>query len=144
MNAVSASPDSVLPSSTKETILVVDDHPPLCNVAEMLLKRCGYRVLTALDARQAKEAVQHHPEIDLLLTDVEMPDLPGDELAEWFLAGRPDAAVVFMSGHPMQEHRLAGHPFIEKPFVHLDTLVSTVREALHHAHSAHLGAPVAA
>jgi two-component system, cell cycle sensor histidine kinase and response regulator CckA len=147
MNSVSFYPPaaaSILPSSTEETILVVDDQPALCEVAEILLSRCGYRVLRACDASEAKEIVCDNPNIDLLLTDIEMPGMPGDELAEWFRATRPHGAVVFMSGNPMQQRRLDGSPFIEKPFVHLDALVSTIRKALRDAHAARKGAPAAA
>jgi hypothetical protein len=65
-------------------------------------------------------------------------------LAEWFLARRPQAAVVFMSGNPTAEHWMAGFPILEKPFVHLDTLVATIREAMNHAHDPQQGAPLAA
>ena len=136
--------DSFLSLPTRETILVVDDHPPLCKVAEILLQRCGYRVLTAYDAFQAKEIVRRNRDIALLLTDIEMPGTAGDELAEWFHAHRPDAAVVFMSGNHIQQRRLAGYPFIEKPFVHLDTLVTTIREAIHPPRAARQAAQFAA
>jgi CheY-like chemotaxis protein len=147
MDTTSANPskaDSVQSLPTKETILVVDDQPALCEVAKILLSRCGYCVLTAYEASQAKEIVRHNPNIDLLLTEIEIPGMLGDELAEWVRANRPHAAVVFMSGHPVQQRRLAGYPFIEKPFVHLDTLVATVREAIHPAHTAQQATPAAA
>jgi two-component system NtrC family sensor kinase len=118
------------PLPTKETILVVDDHPELCQIASILLGRCGYRVLTANCGQEALEIAVQNPQIALLLTDVEMPGMPGDELAELFRVTRPNTAVVFMSGNPMQQHRLKGRPFIEKPFIRLDILVSTVHEAL--------------
>ena len=135
---------SILPSPTRETILVVDDQPALCEVAEILLERCGYHVLTAHSATEAKGIARKNPDIDLLLTDIEMPGMLGDELADWFRAHRPHATVVFMSGNPMQQRRLAASPFIEKPFIHLDLLVSTIREALRHNHAAHAATSAAA
>jgi CheY-like chemotaxis protein len=114
----------------RETVLIVDDQPALCEVGEILLSRCGYHVLTAHNAGQAKAMVRRNPHIDLLLTDIEMPGMLGDELAEWFRVRNPHAAVVFMSGNPMQRRRLEAYPFIEKPFVRLDALVNTVRGAL--------------
>jgi CheY-like chemotaxis protein len=120
------------PVPTKpETILVVDDHPELCEIASILLRRCGYRVLTANDGEQAKKLARKDTPIDLLLTDVEMPGMLGDELAEWFRLTRPHTAVVFMSGNPMQHRRLEPCHFIEKPFIRLDVLLKTIREALH-------------
>jgi len=136
--------DSVTSLPTKETILVVDDHPPLCDVARILLIRRGYRVLIAYDASQAKEMVHDNPHIDLLLTDIELPGISGEELAEWFHATRPHAAVVFMSGNATHQHQLPGYPFIEKPFVHLDTLVATIRAAINPARAARQAATVAA
>lgn len=132
MNAASISPrtDCILPLRAKETILVVDDQPALCEVAEILLTRCGYHVVTAHDPLQAKIIALQNPNIDLLLTDVEMPNMRGDELAEWFLAVNPRATVVFMSGNPTHHHRLEGRPFIEKPFVYLDVFVRSIRAAL--------------
>lgn len=133
MNATSIEPSAasrILPLQQKETILVVDDEPTLCQVAKMLLTRCGYRVITARDALEAKMQMRQNPNIDLLLTDVEMPGMPGDELAEWFRAANPSAGVIFMSGNSMHRLRLKEHPFVEKPFVHLDKLVRIIREAL--------------
>ncbi|MDR3402335.1 MAG: response regulator [Chthoniobacter sp.] len=147
MKTVSATPlgaDSVLPLPTHETILVVDDQPALCEVAVILLEHCGYRVLTAHDATEAKAIVRQNSDIDLLLTDIEMPGMLGDELAEWFRAQRPQGAVIFMSGNPMQRRRLEEYPFIEKPFVHLDILVNTIRETLRRQHTTRQGASIAA
>jgi CheY-like chemotaxis protein len=115
-------------SAGAQTILVVDDHPELCNVASMLLSQCGYRVLTATSGEQAKAMARENPGIDLLLTDVEMPGMHGDELAAWFHVIRPRTQVVFMSGNPMQLRRLGPSHFVLKPFIFLDTLVAKIRE----------------
>jgi len=147
MKTITAAPhgaDSVLPLPTHETILVVDDQPALCEVAVILLEHCGYRVLTAHDATQAKTIARQNPDIDLLLTDIEMPGMLGDELAAWVHVHRPHTAVLFMSGNPMQHRRLDGYPFIEKPFVHLDVLVNTIRETLRRLHAIREAAAAAA
>ena len=123
--------EAAQPPSAPETVLVVDDQPALCEVAEMFLSRCGYHVLTAHNEREAMEIAREDAQhIDLLLTDVEVPGIHGDELAEWFHLTSPDTAVVFMSGDPVEPRRLGAHPFIEKPFVHLDALESTIRGTL--------------
>ncbi len=96
----------------------------------MFLSQCGYHVLTAHDAREAKEIARHDGHIDLVLTEVEVPDMHGEDLAEWFHETCPDTAVVLMSGTPIQQSRLGEDPYIEKPFVHLDTLASTIRGTL--------------
>lgn len=127
-----------------ETILVVDDDPDLRLLASLLLQRCGYRVLTANNGEHAKAIAQANPDIDLLLTDVEMPVMMGDELAEWFRVTRSRTAVVFMSGNPTQYRRLDASYFVEKPFIRFDQLVETVREALDHQHATQLPATTAA
>jgi len=114
-----------------ETILVVDDYPALCEVAALFLSRCGYRVLTATNGEQAQQIAREQP-IDLLLTDVDMPGMQGDELAAWLQASRPRTQVVFMSGNPMHLHRLKPCHFVEKPFVFLQNLVTKIREVLNH------------
>lgn len=96
----------------------------------MFLSRCGYHVLTAHNTREAQEIARQDAHIDLVLTDVEVPGIHGDELAEWFHTTSPETAVVFMSGDPIEPRRLGQHPFIEKPFVHLDALESTIRGTL--------------
>lgn len=114
-----------------ETILVVDNYPELCHIAALLLRRCGYRVLTATNVEEAKR-IARESDIDLLLTDVETAGTPGNELAAWFRAVRPQTQIVFMSAYPMQLHRLQPCHFVEKPFIHLDALVKEVREVLNH------------
>lgn len=117
------------PPSAPQTVLVVDDQPALCEVAEMFLSRCGYRVLTAHGEKEAMDIAQAI-HIDLVLTDVEVPGIRGNELAEWFQTKSPETAVVFMSANPVESRRFPKHAFIEKPFVHLDALESTIRGTL--------------
>ena len=147
MNSISK--NETVPNSTEAlfpaaTILVVDDYPGLCEIAALFLQRFGYRVLTANDGEQAKTIAHANANIDLLLTDVEMPGLLGDELAAWFRAAQPQTAVVFMSGNPMQHRRLEPCYFVEKPFVHLSTLLKTIREALNHRCAIHQTTSIAA
>jgi two-component system, cell cycle sensor histidine kinase and response regulator CckA len=142
MSPLIQSPLLALPGS--ETILVVDDYPDLCLIASLFLQRCGYRVLTANNGEQAKKMAQENANIDLLLTDVEMHGMPGDDLAQWFRAARPRTVVVFMSGNTMQRRRLEPCYFVENPFIHLDTLLNTIREALHYRRAAHQTTSIAA
>jgi CheY-like chemotaxis protein len=127
---ISAETDRILCLQHKGTILVVDDQPALLKVAQILLSRCGYRVITAQDGQEAKIKARQNPNIDLLLTDVEMPGMLGDEMAEWFQKANPRAGVIFMSGNSMQRLRLKDFPCIEKPFVHLDAWVRIIRKSL--------------
>jgi PAS domain S-box-containing protein len=103
-----------------ETILLVEDEPAMREVTHRILTRSGYQVITAADGGQAVEAAQQG-HIDLLLSDVVMPNMAGKEAAERIRALQPGLKVIFMSGYT---HGLldsqgvldAGVSLIEKPF----------------------------
>jgi two-component system, cell cycle sensor histidine kinase and response regulator CckA len=84
-----------------ETVLLVDDELAVRALAARVLRRRGYTVLEAADGQQALQVFQEHSATDiaLLLTDVVMPQMNGDELASQLLALRPDLKVLFMSGY---------------------------------------------
>jgi PAS domain S-box-containing protein len=118
-----------------ETVLVVEDDPQLLRLLRTRLADEGFTVLAAGDGEEALEvAGRHEGRIDLLLTDVVMPRLGGPDLAERFLAARPDALVVFMSGHadkgaePRGRLRRAA-AFVQKP-EGLDDVAGLVRRLL--------------
>ena len=110
-----------LPLGT-ETILVVDDEEALREVTGRMLTRSGYTVLTAGSGSQAIElASSHLAPIDLLLTDVIMPNMQGPTVAREVRKVRPDIRVLFMSGHAqpvLQAEDVLGTNFalLEKPF----------------------------
>jgi CheY-like chemotaxis protein len=109
-------------TSTGETVLIVEDQDALREVTERIFTRSGYRVLTAAHGAQAVLiADKHDEEIHLLLTDVIMPNMLGDEVAERIRALRPGIEVLFMSAYPLgvliSQGRLnSGANLIEKPF----------------------------
>ena len=81
------------------TALVVDDEVDLLEVAVAFLEGMGWTVRCAPDGLAAMEIVKHHPEIDLLLTDVVMPGgMNGLELAEKAAAARPGLRVIYSTG----------------------------------------------
>ena len=99
-----------------ETILVVEDEPALLEVTRRILDENGYEVLAAPGGAQALTLAEEHPgEIDLLLTDVVMPELLGTEVAERLSALRPQVRVLFMSGYAQPVVGLTGE-IIDKPF----------------------------
>jgi PAS domain S-box-containing protein len=117
-----------------ETVLVVEDQDALRTVAERILKRAGYQVLTASSGAEAlRIAAGHGAEIDLLLTDIVMPGMSGHALAERLKRARPEVEVLFTSGYSERaiEHQgaLAPDGFIGKPFSAAD-LLRKVRETL--------------
>ncbi len=85
---------------TGETVLVVEDQDALRDVTERIFTRSGYRVLTAPNGTEALAlAAGHDGVIHLLLTDVVMPGMLGNELAARIRRMRPDTDVLFMSGY---------------------------------------------
>lgn len=118
-----------------ETVLLVEDQERVRAVAYAILKRSGYRVLVAQSAGDALVLCeQHRGKIDLLLTDVVMPQLSGTELAERVAKTRPELKVLYMSGytddsvvrHGVLEGEVA---FLQKPFTP-ESLAGRVREVL--------------
>lgn len=122
-------------ASQGETILVVEDHDPLRQVVVRSLSQYGYRVLAAPRPGQALALAAAHPgRIDLLLTDVVMPEMSGKALATALLEGRPELEVVYMSGYTgntIVHHGIpdAGVHFLPKPFTP-SVLLAKIREVL--------------
>src|SRR6185503_10864481 len=82
------------------TLLVVENEAAIKNLVQMALERHGYVVLTAESGSEAlRIAAGHAGHIDLLITDVVMPDIRGPELARRLVADRPALATLFMSGY---------------------------------------------
>jgi two-component system cell cycle sensor histidine kinase/response regulator CckA len=118
-------------------VLVVEDEPGIRLLVEQVLKRAGYGAMIAASGSAALEICERREQpVDLLLTDVVMPEMQGPEVATRAAAIRPDLKVLFMSGYV--HHVIAGpdpgptNPLlelIEKPFT-ADTLLTRVRAAL--------------
>ncbi len=119
----------------RETVLVVEDEPAILEIVELLLRQTGYEVLAAGSPGAAlRLAAEHGGAIDLLLTDLVMPEMDGRELARRLEASRPGMKRLFMSGHAadiIADHGLADGEanFIAKPFS-MDQLLAKVRETL--------------
>uniref|UniRef100_C6E6W3 histidine kinase n=1 Tax=Geobacter sp. (strain M21) TaxID=443144 RepID=C6E6W3_GEOSM len=118
-----------------ETILLVEDEPTIREVTVSLLQLQGYRVLAAGLPHEALELARAHAdEIDLVMTDVVMPEMNGRELARSLLAISPRMKCLFMSGYTanvIAHHGVLeeGVNFISKPFS-LSDLAEKVREVL--------------
>ena len=105
-----------------ETVLAVDDDPGILELLREALKPLGYTVLAAESGERAIEiAAEHKGKIDLLLTDVVLPGIKGQELAAQLVESCPEVNVLFMSGYlcPSMAHSAKGQgfeAFINKPF----------------------------
>jgi len=122
--------DGEAPDRAAKTILVAEDEPAVRAVVGEVLQRHGYDVLEAADGAAALElAALHGGPIHLLLTDIHMPRLDGQELHRKLTAERPETRTLFMTGlPPAGVHK--GAPLLCKPFS-TELLVQKVREVLH-------------
>ena len=110
-------------------ILVVDDDRTIRNVVSTYLKHCGYNVLTAPDGLEAVKLFRSCPDlIDVVVTDLQMPRMTGNEAALQIWATRPDMKVICMTGYA-EEACPHGAILLRKPF-RLEELLGAVREAL--------------
>lgn len=118
-----------------ESILLIDDEPALIKMGEKLLTQLGYAVKTAPDSFEALQIFRQEPErFDLVLSDVTMPGMTGERLAEELLKIRPDLPIVLCTGF---SRRITENDFSQygvkallyKPFVRAD-LALTIRKAL--------------
>jgi CheY-like chemotaxis protein len=104
------------------TILVVEDNPGLCALAEEVLSSAGYSVLAAQNGAGAlRLAEEYFGQIQLLLTDITLPDIDGQQIAARLHALRPEMKVLFMSGYakdaiPGDGPFGADANFIQKPW----------------------------
>jgi len=121
-----------------ETILLVEDEAAVRALAKRILTQKGYRVLEASDGAIAlRIAAGHVGEIDLVLTDVAMPNLGGRGMVEELRELSPGMRVLFMSGYPREEifpekSAAVDTPYLQKPFTS-ETLSAEVRSALGYA-----------
>ncbi len=117
------------------TVLLAEDEERVRKLGRQFLEASGYRVLEAKSASEALELMaQHEGEIDLLITDVIMPQMSGRELAERVVKQKPGIRVLFMSGYTddviVRHGELeAGTAFLQKPFTR-DALARKLRELL--------------
>jgi two-component system, cell cycle sensor histidine kinase and response regulator CckA len=119
---------------TPTTILAVDDDRAILNLVHQVLADAGYRVLVATGGWEAIREFESGGSVELLLTDVIMPDLTGPVLAERLRSKKPDLRVLFISGFHDADlvQRFVtrkGFTLLPKPFT-VTALLRVVREAL--------------
>lgn len=126
--------DDVSPRGS-ETVLVVEDEHMVRTLVSRILEQTGYTVLAVADGEQALEASERHEgRIDLVLTDLVMPQMGGHELAERLGSLRPETKVLYMSGYAESTAPRNGSngAFLQKPFT-TALLAQKVREVLDRA-----------
>jgi PAS domain S-box-containing protein len=119
------------------TVLVVEDEPVVCTVAQTLLSRSGYSVLTAADGASALNVLRDHPVgIGLILLDMTMPGMTTGEIVQAIRALDPTVPILLNSGytsdgavrHMLEEHSVQG--FLGKPY-DLHHLLEEVEGLIH-------------
>jgi DNA-binding NtrC family response regulator len=117
------------------TVLVVDDEPVVLKTLAACVKWAGYRVLTAASGVEALAVASRRSRpIDLVLCDVQLPDIDGPDLSLEFKRCHPEAPFLFIAGNPddpivVERIRRPGLPFLAKPFLP-HTLAETIEEVL--------------
>ena len=122
-------------AATGETILLAEDEDAVRQLAQRVLERAGYAVIPATNGVAALEAAgAHNGPIDILVTDVIMPEMGGKDLAQRLVAVYPTVKVLYMSGYTGTTLQKAGvrefvSAYLQKPFRSAD-LLHKVREVL--------------
>ena len=128
-------PPAVWPAGGHETVLLAEDDASVREVMARALEEKGYQVLSASDGHMALEvAHEHRAHVHLLVTDLVMPGMTGDELAAALVRERPGVRVIYMSGYAengVVRHGVLeeGINYLQKPFA-LGDLARKVREVL--------------
>jgi PAS domain S-box-containing protein len=134
-NGVQEQSITPMPKGHGETVLLVEDETSILMLAQTILEKLGYIVLSASTPTQALDLSESHDgRIHLLVTDVVMPGINGRDLADRLHARRPELKVLFMSGYTTDVIAHRGvldkdvH-YIQKPFSYRDMAIN-VRKAL--------------
>lgn len=122
-----------LPRGTGETVLVVDDELPVRELVQRILIGHGYRVLSAAGGEAGLRLYEHHVgEIQVVLTDMDMPRPHGNAVIRGIRRLNPRARIIRMSGHPRKDgtdHGIAPAAFLAKPFTP-QQLLQTLQNSL--------------
>ncbi len=117
-----------------ETVLMVDDEDTIVEIGRKSLERLGYKVLTAQNGVEAVEVIKSHPNINIVILDMIMPEMGGGETYDRLKEIRPDIKIILSSGYSIngeaQEILKRGcDSFIQKPF-NITDLSYKIREVL--------------
>ena len=116
------------------TVLAVEDEPHVRETTTAALRELGYRVFEAGDPSEALRILDAHPEIDLLFTDVVLPEMNGKQLADLATSKGPGLKILFTTGYTRNavvHHGIVdpGVTFIAKPFT-TEELARKIQDAL--------------
>jgi two-component system, cell cycle sensor histidine kinase and response regulator CckA len=109
--------------------MIVEDDPGVRQIVEIVLRRAGHEVVAVEGPQEALALLRGRPDINLVLTDVVMPEMDGYELAAEIKKIAPGARIVFMSGYAPDMARQLDDNFLAKPFT-AESLTHVVRHAM--------------
>jgi CheY-like chemotaxis protein len=132
---IAPEPRPAAPAAGTESILIVEDEPAVRGLLTTVLRRNGYTVFVCCDGREAEEWLETHAEpVDLLVSDVVMPNGSGFDLAQRVRRVRPELKILLISGY--SDHVAFGgidpaehHAFLQKPFTPA-TIIRKIRDVL--------------
>ena len=113
--------------ASSPSILIVDDEPEVRSVVAEFLEDFGYRVVQADGGAQALVRLKDDPAVQLLITDIRMPEMTGLELADIATTRHPELKVILMSGYFVSQQ--VKRRFLRKPF-RMKELQAAVRAEL--------------
>ena len=122
--------------TVRSTVLIVDDEQDIVDIAKEMLESLAYEVLGTTSSLEALELFSAGPNrFDLVITDMTMPKMTGDELSKEFLRIRPDIPIILCTGfsHAITEEEaktMGIRAFVMKPILK-DKIALTVNRVLH-------------
>ncbi len=135
---------NVTPPVGHEHILLVDDDPVIANLEKQLLERLGYKVTMRVNSLEALELFKNKPEFfDLVISDMTMPNMTGDQLAREIMAIRADVQIIICTGFSERLNQekaaiIGAKGLLMKPIVKSE-LAAIVRQVLDAAKAATQG-----
>jgi CheY-like chemotaxis protein len=118
-----------------ERILFIDDEPYLAEMGAMMLETLGYDVVACTNSAEAIESfINHHGRFDLIITDMTMPTMTGDELARKILGTNPEMPIILCTGHSdfineKKAREIGIREFLMKP-ISMKALAYAIRKIL--------------
>lgn len=121
-------PNKIFPQGSNELVLIVDDEENIRHLISAILEKNGYRILTAQDGAEALVIFSQNENIDLVITDMSMPNLDGTELIKTLRQNNSNPKIIAISG--LSDEYNLNETFLSKPFT-AEQLLTTVDEILH-------------
>jgi two-component system cell cycle sensor histidine kinase/response regulator CckA len=117
-------------ATSSKTILIVDDELGVRKFVQRVLDEAGYRTTVATSGAEAIKIVSESPAIDLLLTDLKMPEMDGDELAAKLRGPNPDLKVLYLTGFSDALFKQRGSLWVDEAFLDKPCSVKGLLEAV--------------